>query len=359
FGVVEDASPSSTGWQGVLPPALAHREIRDLYFRSPNAADLMPHIVRNFQRVPYVRGTSTSAERSTIIVDKNGLIFFYRSTRAMWLQDEIIALEQAQAILLGDELIKPGTEQECAGAERGPHLAIIIGHQRQYAVKPSLTLWHRDHQQQVDDFLRLPIIDRIFRWVTSIVWLIWPGLAARCEAEAVWMEEHHKIKPLFGLFWNFCWNAAFEKQRRIHTAPHVDWKNQVGVCLILTYITSKGLNYNSKRRGWIVLWEAGVYVELPPWTLVGYPSSLFYHFNVDVDQLEIVTTDADVDRPTLENSTPIDDAAGRGSMVWFSQASMRHGPVTGYDTLDSAAAAGVPRTTDYGNDAQAAFSNSG
>jgi hypothetical protein len=44
----------------------------------------------------------------------------------------------------------------------------------------------------------------------------------------------------------------------------------------------KGANFNHSQRSWLVLWEAGVVVELPPWVVAIYPSSLFYHFNVDI-----------------------------------------------------------------------------
>lgn len=40
--------------------------------------------------------------------------------------------------------------------------------------------------------------------------------------------------------------------------------------------------FNHQKRSWLVLWEAGVVVELPPWVLVAYPSSLFFHFNIDI-----------------------------------------------------------------------------
>ncbi|KAJ7177263.1 hypothetical protein C8R43DRAFT_1230274 [Mycena crocata] len=354
FSLARHGSVSSTGWQGVQPHRLGRNEIRRLYFSRPNAADLMPYLLR-FWPIPYITGDSPADERGTFVIDSDGLIFLYRSVRAFWLADCITELEEAQKILLGDELESERVRAEFADGVRGPHLAIIIGHQRQSAVEASLTLWHRTHERQVNEFLAQPIMGRIFRWVSDIVRIVWPGLAARFEEEAAWHKRESGIEPLFGYFWNFCLNAVFPGQSRIHTGPHVDFKNQIGVCMILTYVTSKGLNYNHRRRGWIVLWEAGIYVELPPWTLIGYPSSLFYHFNVDVDQLQTVYTDDDVDIPTPENSTPYDDSVGRGSMVFFSQSTMSHGPATGFHTLDEAARAGVSRTTDYGNDIQAAF----
>ena len=41
--------------------------------------------------------------------------------------------------------------------------------------------------------------------------------------------------------------------------------------------------FNHTKRSWLVIWEASVVIELPPWTLLLYPSSLLYHFNIDID----------------------------------------------------------------------------
>jgi hypothetical protein len=52
----------------------------------------------------------------------------------------------------------------------------------------------------------------------------------------------------------------------------------------LFFIVAK---FNHTQRTWLVIWEAGVIVELPPWVLAIYPSSLFYHFNIDVNGMSI------------------------------------------------------------------------
>jgi hypothetical protein len=65
--------------------------------------------------------------------------------------------------------------------------------------------------------------------------------------------------------------------------------------------------------------------------------------------------------PTLENSTPVQpgDEEGRGSLVYFNEASMHQSAETGYDTLKLARLAGLSGSTDYGSDAQAAFQKYG
>ncbi|KAJ7033305.1 hypothetical protein C8F04DRAFT_909894, partial [Mycena alexandri] len=354
FSLLHDASISSRGWQGKRPPKPARARIRELYYQKPDAEALYPWL-ESFYPLPYIM--PKVRERPTFIVDKNGLIFFYRSVRAMWLQDRIDEIEDAQRILVGDDLHDPDVRKEFTDGVRGSHMAIIFGHQRQSWMKPYLTAWGRDHQDRVNKFMALPIVQDIIQWVCHIVRMVWPGLAARFEEDAKWHWDNHRIKPMFGLFWNFCWNAAFHDQAGIHTGPHIDWKNQLGCCLLLTYILRKGVLFNHKIRTWLVLWEADMVAELPPWTLTGYPSSLFYHFNVDVHRLQVVWTSKNTERPTPENSHPVvaGDDTGRGSMVFFNQSTMRVGPVTGHDTLKLAASVGDPTTIDPHASLQEAF----
>ncbi|KAJ6579901.1 hypothetical protein B0H10DRAFT_2099303 [Mycena sp. CBHHK59/15] len=96
---------------------------------------------------------------------------------------------------------------------------------------------------------------------------------------------------------------------------------------------------------------------MPPWTVAIYPSSLFYHFNIDVQDIKFVTTDIDA-QPTPENTRPIQegDREGRGSMVFFNQATMRTLPETGHDTLKEARHRGHSGTSDFTGTAQEIFS---
>lgn len=112
--------------------------------------------------------------------------------------------------------------------------------------------------------------------------------------------------------------------------------------------------FNHKKRSWLVLWEAGVAIELPPWVMLAYPSSLLHHFNVDFmgkartlgfkrypklasyPDFQFVSVEGD-ERPTRANSTPLQDSGdGRGSFVFFNQASMYQSSETGYNTLKEA-----------------------
>jgi hypothetical protein len=105
-----------------------------------------------------------------------------------------------------------------------------------------------------------------------------------------------------------------------------------------------------------------------------YPSSLFYHFNIDVHgeltlfrndktaftdfspDIKFVTTDG-TERPTRKTAKPLTegDEHGRGSMVFFNQASMYAASETGCGTLGSAKLAGKTGQSDYRITAQEAF----
>jgi hypothetical protein len=228
------------------------------------------------------------------------------------------------------------------------------------------------------------------RWVECVVRQIFPGVAKRFDSSAKSHREQG-IVPLFGVYWNLCINAAFSGQLRIHCGPHADRKNIVGICTLLVYelpggkpSTRYGSGYvllakcslsacfNHTMRSWLVIWEAGVVVELPPWVLLLYPSSLLYHFNVDIDgecsfawflhraqagkAIKFVMTDGR-QRPTPRNSRPIKegDEFGRGSLVYFNQATMYQPSEIGYATIREAVEAGCSGKVDYGTSAQEAF----
>ncbi|KAJ6603066.1 hypothetical protein B0H10DRAFT_2440599 [Mycena sp. CBHHK59/15] len=147
--------------------------------------------------------------------------------------------------------------------------------------------------QEATEFINLPIMQRIIKFISDLVELVFPGVAARFKADAAWHKAKYNIEPLFG-------------QRRIHCKPHADARNVIGICALLIYVLSDGDNFNDTQRTWLVLWEAGVAIQLPPWTVALYPSAILFHFNVDVDEIEFVTVDGTA-RPTRENSRPIAD----------------------------------------------------
>ena len=94
---------------------------------------------------------------------------------------------------------------------------------------------------------------------------------------------------------------------------------------------------------WLVFWEAGIIFQVPVGVLIIFPSALLLHFNINMKgtpssfthfmaSLEalssalrlVATKGGDVPRP--DNCVPIGHGntldRGRGSMVWFTQATM-------------------------------------
>ncbi|KAF8164561.1 hypothetical protein K438DRAFT_1984496 [Mycena galopus ATCC 62051] len=357
FTFQSDVRPSKSGFQGGLLPDIPRRRIDELYRQEEGGRALHPYLSK-FHPAEF----NPHQKLATFFVDRTDQVFMFRSWRASWLEARAEEVKEAIDGLVEDEVANERVRLHNSDGSRGPHLPLIIGHHRQSAKTPILSHWHAANQTRVDKFLALSIVQNIIGWVTSVVTDVFPGVAERFLKDAAWHKERYGIEPLFGLFWNFCVNAWFVNggQKRIHCYPHADRKNQIGVCVLVIYLLPGFANFNHTQRTWLVLWEAFIIVELPPWTMAAYPSALFYHFNIDVqgqssDDIEFVSTNGE--RPTRENSRPIaeGDEQGRGSMVFFNQSTMRHGPATGYDTMKIATSNGHSGKTDFGTDANAAF----
>ena len=57
------------------------------------------------------------------------------------------------------------------------------------------------------------------------------------------VERRYGIKPLFGVFWNFCVNAPYPKAgvKEVICRPHIDAMNvAIGVCVVLVYYVGRG-----------------------------------------------------------------------------------------------------------------------
>ncbi|KAF8173480.1 hypothetical protein BJ912DRAFT_931921 [Pholiota molesta] len=295
YTVLLNGKHVSTGWHGLNPSRRDRAEVRRDYLNGsivdtvamffPVYADLL---------------------RPAILLDADSRIFLYRTTQFHWLTQAKGPFHQAVNKLLGDSLNSAKVRKANARGEREHH--------RQYATKPALTLWHRQNMDKANEFIKDPLIQKITEQVSGIVKLVFPGVAERFNKSAQWHQEVYGITPIFGLFWNLCINGLFPNQERIHCLPHADSKNIVGVCVLVIY-EIPGKKFNHSKRSWLVLWEAGIAIQLPPWVIVAYPSALIYHFNLDITNFRFVTTEGD-ERPTPENSTPIEDGDDEGRGAW-------------------------------------------
>lgn len=89
-----------------------------------------------------------------------------------------------------------------------------------------------------------------------------------------------------------------------------------------------------------------------PWS----PGYFLLIFSWGMPAIKFVATDG-MQRPTPLNARPIEkgDEFGRGSLVYFNQATMYQSSETGYATVADAIEAGKAGTVDYGTCAQEAF----
>ncbi|KAF9026649.1 hypothetical protein BDZ89DRAFT_1134689 [Hymenopellis radicata] len=342
FAVAEglDASTdlpiTTTGWMGLrasIPPHWA-RTLRTAH-RSDN--EVWEYLER-LKFLPYL-GRATQVLDST----SRRLIFRSKITSGM----ESLAAEFGKEAAAFVKACKPPSDADIAGNQRGNHWFCIAGADRNNKSIPALSKWHGENAPVIKEyFAPKRVFTRANNIANDLLRLLFPAIAARYLACADYMRTHHKIEPMFGLFWNWCLNAPLAGVKRVFCDPHVDFKNlALGVCIVFVY----GV-FNHREKAWLVIWEAGVCLELPPGVFLIYPSSLFYHFNVD-----IVTT-PDGTCPTPENSKPLagptltrpenvseedwEAGNGRGSVVWFNQASMFQTSETGFKTLTVARKAG-------------------
>ncbi|KAF8891504.1 hypothetical protein CPB84DRAFT_1848987 [Gymnopilus junonius] len=347
FSTVEDGSYVSTGWHGRAPSVQSRKEIT-LLWKSGRIKQILGE---QFYPISY----SLSKPKPALLIDRELRTFGYRTTQFDWIKDNADALHSAIESVLRPHLDNPKLAAEHANGSRGPHFPCVIGHHQQYTKAPTLTQFHIQNVDAVKKFCESPIIQRLSQLVSRLIITIFPGVALRAIKSALWHKERNDIKPLFGLYWNFCINGMFSGQKRIFTSPHADAKNIIGICAIVVYVIP-GKAFNHQKKAWLVLWEAGVVVELPPWVVFLYPSSLLYHFNIDVEDIRFVLTDGE--KPTPENSTPLggEGDEGRGSLVFFNQASMYHGSEMGFNTLTEARNAGMSGSISSAEQVNLAFS---
>ncbi|KAF8889786.1 hypothetical protein BD779DRAFT_1671567 [Infundibulicybe gibba] len=327
FSMIEDARVAGTGWHGMqLKPTSREKLCEDC-----DSGTIKAQLAWFFP--VYYKGQAVR------LLDQDNRMFGYRTTTLPFIQEEAPSLLKAVRRLLGKHLVN----EEAA--------------KRHKDGVPKLTRFHRENAGDVDEFIRTGIVQKATQVVCSMVRLMFPGVAERLETSADWHQEQYGIRPQFDLFWNLCVNGIFPGQKRVHSRPHADYKNVVGVCALLVYEIPGRVKFNHSKRTWLVLWEAGIVVQLPPWVVFLYPSSLLTHFNIDIDvchHRRRRATDPSQLHPLADG-----DDEGRGSFVYFNQAALYQSSETGHRTLTEAAKAGKATTVDYDRIAEVAFPRHG
>ncbi|KAL0567433.1 hypothetical protein V5O48_014559 [Marasmius crinis-equi] len=336
--VLKNSRITSTAWQGINAP----RDERQLICALVQGGTKLDGITP----MPYRR-------KRLFLADGNGRILIFRSKVTYYMLTVLLPQVNVAAQRFMEAVMWP-LEEDMRKNLRGEHFFCIAGHDRNNKEKPALSQWHLLNAAVLDSFFaKGEPLEVLTRYGCQLVRNVFPPVAERFEKCGMEMERKFGIKPLYGgLFFNFCLNGARMKGPnpipRVFCKPHIDFKNlALAICMIFVYG-----HFNHREKCWIVIWEAGVALELPMGVFVLYPSSLFLHFNVDVTNLKFVVTDGE--RPTKENSKPLNclcgnseadhgeawkSAHGRGSMVWFNQASMFQTMELGYNTVAQARAA--------------------
>ncbi|KAJ7583985.1 hypothetical protein C8J56DRAFT_1054507 [Mycena floridula] len=310
---------SEPGWMGVnhLTTDIGKKLVKE--FKS---GEILRKLV-TFKQIPY-----SDDGRKTYLLDNVGYKWAIIAAVKV-LVDDVSARDSGIKY-------KPGEENV-----RGNHFSSNFGMDRQNKQTVDFTAFHKANQEALNTLM---IKDGPIHQVTTVMTRLFenefPQLNARYRQCAANLGI--AAKDMFGPFFNFCINSSLSAEQiekneeskkkkkkkpkkgkkkkpveRVHCLPHVDWKNlAIGICILFIY----GY-FNSKARCWLVIWEAKVIVELPMGVFFMYPSAVCFHCNVDICDVEFVMTH-NGELPTRENSVPLDGCGGRGSFVWFNQATM-------------------------------------
>ncbi|KAI0072403.1 hypothetical protein K474DRAFT_1678701, partial [Panus rudis PR-1116 ss-1] len=188
---------------------------------------------------------------------------------------------------------------------------------------------------------------RLTKYAAIALELYFPVLAAFMR------RSNHSIALKYGYecpfiyWWSLCINTPIPSEgiHRVMCRPHVDSQNgALLLCAVFVYYYGRLPSRHEKEHVWLVLWEAGIVIEIPVGVFLFYPSALFLHFNIDIrhlDKLCFYFTQGN-EPPTKEFLKPLSvdnsEEGGRASIVWFTQATMlqsAHLP-EGIHTMDQA-----------------------
>ncbi|TFK62192.1 hypothetical protein BDN72DRAFT_903439 [Pluteus cervinus] len=329
FSLQHDGLFASTGWQGLALPDKAKKQVLKAYENKK-----IGELLINFARAHYI------PRCPLFLVDAMRRIFFYRTKQQLWLKLLGPKLYAMAKKLLVAEVCERERRAQDADNSRGKHYATIFGWNKPFSSWPTLTALHQALLKEFEEFASSEEFIRLVIWINSVLVDSFPGVAVRYQNIAdEWKKKSNgAIQFPFGCYHNFCWNACFEGQPRVQCQPHTDHKNVVGVCIVVVYEAPEA-NFDHKTRSWLVIWDAGVIVEAPPWTALIYKA-----------HIKILTLDSE-DTPSSEEREKWEKAsiAGRGSMVFFNQASMFH-LETGEVTLKKAEASKLAHTRDVASD---------
>ncbi|KAI0744786.1 hypothetical protein C8Q76DRAFT_789270 [Earliella scabrosa] len=310
---------TQTGWAG--SDYRRRKHIPEWVDREWEAGTIADRLLGelNFRKIEYDGGPKW-------FVDRDGRAFAFRTEVPPWMvsaegPDQLTFLDkfelQCRAYI---ERCGNRSADDLKANNRGRHWYMVVGIDRQNKLVPQLTQFHLAHEHDTNWLTEVGSpTDQLIKHATVVFETRFPSLAARVRrCEELLKEQGHKhATPPYGLWYNYCINGPQDEVEGVLTRPHVDGKN-LALMMCVVFVWGK---FRHAEKAWLVLWEAGLIIELRPGCLLFYPSSLFTHFNVNIQDCTVVTTEDGAD-PTPENSTPIHGVRGRGSVVLFNQATM-------------------------------------
>ncbi|KAI0691741.1 hypothetical protein C8Q76DRAFT_698506 [Earliella scabrosa] len=318
-GTVSSLPATSTGWAG--SDFRRRKHIPDWVEREWEAGTIAQRLLGElkFRKIPYNRTPKW-------FVDQDGRAFGFRSDVPFWMEsreepEQLTFLERFEADCLSYiARCGPRAAGDLEVNNRGRHWYMVVGIDRQNKLVPQLTQFHLAHEEETKWLTRAGgPTDRLIRHAARVFETRFPAMAARVRrcSDLLAAQGHEHARPPFGYWYNYCINGPQDDVQGVLTRPHVDGKN-LAFMMCVVFVWGKFLH---KEKAWLVLWEAGLVIELRPGCLLFYPSSLFTHFNVNIEDCSVVTT-SDGAVPTPENSSPVNGVQGRGSVVFFNQATM-------------------------------------
>ncbi|EJD44818.1 hypothetical protein AURDEDRAFT_124923 [Auricularia subglabra TFB-10046 SS5] len=295
---VERLNRTVPGWRGFIP------RLRIASVRKEWGTARLKEVLKELKIVPY-------AGLNTAISDMSGRTVFYRATpfREHKGEDVVEAFAADSYRFAAACPIKAGDRRH---NPRGKHYACIMGVHRQYAKEAYYTRFHRKYNEQIDWYFRENgPASQITRYLTAMIDTRFPGVSERMRRNHAWHYERTiasgmPFEPQFGLFWNYCINLPSPEDGvpRVFTYPHTDCMNcAVLLCAIFVF-WEKGW-VGEDEWSFLVVWELGVIVECPRRV-------------VKCKRGESPTPSSTQELPKTAGF-PI---GGRGSGVWFTQASM-------------------------------------
>ncbi|KAI0080985.1 hypothetical protein K474DRAFT_1704272 [Panus rudis PR-1116 ss-1] len=329
FLVSTDLPRTSTHYSGMsLPSGKKGKEKEDLH-AAFNSGEIYKSL-RFFTQVEFKSPQQPGEQPVTLLYDAEARLWGLRSDLPRFVAEILQELAEVIPVLMSQTtVLKRQREQN----NRGLHDFTLYGFDRQNTghIKPPSFEGIGINRKVFWGMYYGSVLERLTKHAARLLELFFPQMASRIKKENARIKAEYGFDCPFIYWWNLCINAPLPSEgiHRVMCRPHVDSKNgALLLCAVFVYYYGKVPNRGEREHIWLVLWEAGIVIEIPVGVFILYPSALFLHFNIDkrhLDKVMFYYTKND-QPPTKEFLKPLgcdnSEEGGRASIVWFTQASM-------------------------------------